>query len=1397
MPQRTLKGINQKIVYRNERYTKGTVTTNDPLYEGSFRRLINFKVSNQNSSLENREPFITVPLYDLNNNEIKLSPNAYVFSLNEDTEHSFILDMKQELITNINNKEKVLHKLRRYNSKWEEYIYGEWKETSFYVVDGDTVNLKGQRYRLAIIDAPELEDKTYEPTSNQYSTLGEEAKSQLENFLKNGTEFKISQFDFQSEKIDQFGRPMVYITRKETIETIIGNEVIHTDLNIIINIKLLEQGFASIYGMNKFKTKERNFIIPKKIYFEDDSEYSLKFELEKAYKFSLDNKNFSPINKKYNDISITFEALEEPLYYTKPVVHKIEKETNVEFTSLHDETDPEDTIFIENKLVKRVLKTLLINELKVKEDLEIFSDQSLRYELVLREDNIKPSFNLTVSKYEDQYLNFLVKIYNEAGASIYTGLIELSRITPNPEEGIVETFNLRTYKRPEVHVEIQDQTNLKPNILDDSSIIPETLMGDIANAKGITSPKVDTVLLEVGLNSNLELPKEDDPKIFTKYLRTNRGIYSDFKSRYNITPYFKAPKIKGKKYMYRWDLISGKEINTSNKSEVDFFSPYFRSAWVDLYSGENISTNEDRIKKIALSIDSARQSTKYLVIERNIESLKNQEEQFNDEDIGNSTINYEEVSDYLYNLDNDIESFINNNSLQDIKNLLTANPDLKEEVNFNINNKDYIIRDIVNHNVIASALSGRKSTDEIGITISSLTGTSKQTYENINNLLEEIEQNRGSICFIFLPYKVKVSSKTDDEEIEEILYISTKTKTITFDLESDRKIALPLNLKVKEDLFDNEIFKNKIEKEYIINTEKTIIETRSFNMPSSFHYSGSEQWFYKNLKEVRGFVNEDEKKYYIPQKKTTSDSETKFKITLDEFFEDGFVSVFYLTTYEEVEDLTYQDVFYDQLAYKKTSAVYNFRESNAGGYAPSDFVRDRLQMEARALKYCNYIGYFDYMTVLYGNPRYRNTIFLSEPGSPYYFGLTNAFEFDAEVVHVNQFKDVLMVFTINDIWVIYWHQEKITTQDNEGKRYEETKVTLRQKKILYNISTEHKNKVTIKNLTRYVTLVSNNVLYLITPSSYIADDTQYSLKILSQNIEHLMKNPLHYINERLLYYEIKEAAKEYKLNLNASDNFVKLYYSVVVGETDIPYTLIVTYDILNNRWYEEDTISFGNPNQIYLLDSTTGYEMLTEQKDNNYLTYQTDKYKNLLLDEYGQSYYDLSPVFYKQRIRYFIDTGYLKLSEHLRKRFRQLLINIKNLDSKEILFTYNFTIDDVQYTNDFEAEYLTNNSNEIIEIEKINIKEVLEKNIKQVLNRVDNKFLEEYKFLLKYQEDFNIGFLENFLLDFSYLGSSDIMMLRHNLLGRGRLPRLKMGFSAMGRFYMLSFGIVYTEKGGK
>lgn len=1290
MPNKMITGYKEKQIYRNERFTKGVVSTNDPLFEGSFRRLINFKVSNQNASVENREPFLSVPLFDLSNREIKLSKDAFVFALNSDTEHAFILDLYQEKIT-----------VDKYDAHFLEKDINN--SNDFFVIDGDTIEVKGQRYRLAFVDAPETDDYSFEANDSNFDNLGQEAKSITNQFLEDP--FSIVQFDFQSEKIDKFGRKLVFIIKK------LGEGEYK-----ILNLELLKNGYAHFYNFHNYDKVKVNLYVPEKVTIEE-TEINLFNETGDAYR-SGQSKPYSCFGTKYTETVAEILVNAENSYFTKAKVYKIKKDTDLKEIQLEEDGE------FNKHLIKRVIKEFEISEIEVKKDLEIFNDESLKYSIITRD------FSIINGKYRNQHLNMYIQIHNQFGTEVYRGLLELSYTPGVIEDNIEEGFDFITYKRPEAHVEIQDVTNTKPNILDDRSIIPMTYKGVKANVKGYSNPSVNTVLLNVNLNRNLERPNTIIDEVITKYFRTDRPIFEDIE-RYNLTPFFKAPNIKSEKnkYMYRWDFVNLKEVDFGNEDEIKNFKPFFRSAWTELvdYPNEtnNISKKPERMKRIATTLKNIKTADEFYLIQNQFNRRKITSEdletfkidELTDNNIGNPTT--------LKELQEKFNLFLEENTLDEIKNKLTSlHYEGEYEMDKTIEIGDYYFQiiKIQNKKEFQSKIILNEKEDSFSFEEGYGQESKVLNSEERKAIFDSEEKKDKKIAFLFSGVSVIYENGTNPKKV---VHYAHETRGVVFDLTEDRSSVIPYNL-------DMGILKD-------------------MNLPG---------------------------------------------LDFDDFFKNGIQATFYLMTYKDEESLTEEDVFYDNVAYKKSSATYFFRKGNIFKYGKEDFVDDRLDRESFMIRYGKYVAAYQDRILTYGNPMYKNTVSMSEEGAPYYFSLYNTFEFDHEVVHVQSFKTIMLVFTINDVWVIYpWEDKNIETGI--------VTISYRVKKILYNISTEVKNKVTIKNITRYITLLSNNVLYLIKPSTYISDDTEFYLNILSQNIDGIVRDPLTFINERIQYFGINEEATSYDLNLNATDNYVKLYYSTKFEDLK-QYTLILTYDILNNRWYEDDTISFGKPHQIYLLDSTTKYEMLTEMNNQLFITYQTDKYKMLMMDKYSQSYYDKN-FFGDFPIEYFIDSGYLKLNEHLKKRFKTLQINMKNIDSKEILFSYNFTIDDKQFENNFEPFYTTNESDVIIEVSKL-------KEIELDLNRrlsteKSKKMLEELKDKLYFMKDIessykkdlisDIGTLENFFLDFSNLQTGDIITVKQHLLGVGRLPRVRMNFSSKNKFYILSFGIIYSEHGGK
>ena len=100
------------------------------------------------------------------------------------------------------------------------------------VVDGDTIEVRGELVRLVQIDAPELRER---------ECYGRASRATLEELLPSGTRVRLEQdarLDFLNgrnrldlDKVDRFGRPLAYVFK--------GDEN--------LNVTMVERGAASVW----------------------------------------------------------------------------------------------------------------------------------------------------------------------------------------------------------------------------------------------------------------------------------------------------------------------------------------------------------------------------------------------------------------------------------------------------------------------------------------------------------------------------------------------------------------------------------------------------------------------------------------------------------------------------------------------------------------------------------------------------------------------------------------------------------------------------------------------------------------------------------------------------------------------------------------------------------------------------------------------------------------------------------------------------------------------------------------------------------------------------------------------------------------------------------------------
>lgn len=498
------------------------------------------------------------------------------------------------------------------------------------------------------------------------------------------------------------------------------------------------------------------------------------------------------------------------------------------------------------------------------------------------------------------------------------------------------------------------------------------------------------------------------------------------------------------------------------------------------------------------------------------------------------------------------------------------------------------------------------------------------------------------------------------------------------------------------------------------------------------------------------------------------------------FFSQGYGIVFYLKPYltADVSGLTILEEMemknlWIATGYSQTR-VLSYRYDSLGvTYIPEYQVLDPEKIQSATTQ----ILYQDLYLVTWID----NLVYISEPGQHYYYKEVNKKEFSERVVKVLEFKNILLVFTIQHLYAVYQETLEIPGVDEEGNAITIKEVYWASQRVLYNVRTNDKYKDVIQVFNEYVLFYSSEgQLYMIKPNTMIDSETRFSLKYFNQAANDVLLNYDEYINERLANYNLSKRIDKDDVQIKAllSVNFIKIFYNV----PDL-ITYILIYDVINNRYTIEDTVSFTLLNDKMFVESGEMYL----SKHNNKL-YFTFPYKDQLTMD---NHVDMSIVnnFKRIGISTMLDTGNLSLNNHLVKTFRDLHVVFKNLSTSQLLFNAETLIDDIVshpfYNTQLEVHDVGGTSY-FVSVPKTDNNDLIDL---VGDNQVSAAGSEAFIYAIEH------GALEEtILLNFSDYTSSKLLTYRTSILGRGKVLRIKMQFISKGDYKIQRFGIIYKER---
>lgn len=196
-------------------------------------------------------------------------------------------------------------------------------------------------------------------------------------------------------------------------------------------------------------------------------------------------------------------------------------------------------------------------------------------------------------------------------------------------------------------------------------------------------------------------------------------------------------------------------------------------------------------------------------------------------------------------------------------------------------------------------------------------------------------------------------------------------------------------------------------------------------------------------------------------------------------------------------------------SYVVEQPLYSIRTDLDSSVDMSEIINDKFK--TTALRMCNHLGH----TVVWGDETNTNSLYYSAYGNISYFPSNYVITFNNPIVYAYPHKGNLVVFTTDDIYLLYNGNVPSTTS-NDG-----TEVAFSQKLIQANtrLGKEHIN--TVRTVGKDIFFINNNNNgYLLKSNKYVNDESDVYLVKLTTQINDLLDNPYEFALERFNKWDV-------------------------------------------------------------------------------------------------------------------------------------------------------------------------------------------------------------------------------------------------------------------------------------
>lgn len=461
------------------------------------------------------------------------------------------------------------------------------------------------------------------------------------------------------------------------------------------------------------------------------------------------------------------------------------------------------------------------------------------------------------------------------------------------------------------------------------------------------------------------------------------------------------------------------------------------------------------------------------------------------------------------------------------------------------------------------------------------------------------------------------------------------------------------------------------------------------------------------------------------------------------------------------------------------------------GLVPIDCTVNYGTLEPKTFDLSTCKGVISWLGCLgvYGVVGAENSIFFSDVENPSYFPYPyNVIEFDNEILAVHNYLDFLLVITVDSVWLV-----------TAG----ETINTSTQKRILANVHIPEIDAINLVVLKDQIFFKTDTQFYVLKPNQYTSDATDLKNYVNSTAISNLTQNFTASVVDILnqTYKTIWQKYTRERRKQIRFEDFDVLDTRSVIRNEEVHYIYTITpkltdgivlenlnlhfvYNTLTRSWRiyfcvigDDDT--YYNPVLYKNKQSGAYYEFFPHTKSTGGSGIVVSKQSTAdLSDNLVQGDWTLTEHY--DNFNY-IDTGNIALDDANTKRFREVQLNLVNMEHTKISFYADFKVDGqerVQATN-YVLQHITDNRDP--DYGQIYITPIEETNI------------DLYGTTVLAESDSS----DHWELDLSRFPDLNMATVRFNLQGRGRRGSLQLLNTSLKRYELSDINWVYRTMSGR